>query len=302
MNRWAIQLWLCLLAAGSAQAIELPRDGFAEGWQRDEPVRRFVGNDLYGHINGGAELFHEFGFDQLLVQRYQEGEAELDLEVYLMECPNAALGIYLMKVHDETPIEGLEVRNSANVSQITALKGPCFLQVNNFDFDSSLLPVMVTLVRQTLAAVPDDSSKSLLDLLPVEGLVPGSEKLIRGPYAMETVYTLGEGDILQLGGKVFGVVGRYEQESGGEYTRIFVEYPTDAQAAAAFENVVANRDAHLTVLERSERRMVFRDYQGEYGLVVGMYGTFSPDRGKSSGHITIMVHLAEDPRKSQPWH
>lgn len=285
-------MWLCLLVAGTAEAVELPRDGFVEGWQRGGSVRRFVGNDLYGHINGGAELFHEFGFDQLLVQRYQKGEAQLDLEIYLMESPNAALGIYLMKVHDETPTERLEVRNSANVSQITALKGSCFLQINNFGFDSALLPVMESLAHRTLATVTDDTSKSLLDLLPEEGLVPGSEKLIRGPYALQPIYTLGEGDVLQLGGKVFGVVGRYEQENVGEYTRIDICYPSHQAAARAFENTVTHLDAYLTPLHVSDTCLVFRDYQEEYGWV-----------GRVPGRdcLLIFVHLAGDPRESQPW-
>ena len=47
----------------------LPADGFEAGWTRAEKTRTFYKNDLYGHIDGGAELFLEFGFEKLRVNK-----------------------------------------------------------------------------------------------------------------------------------------------------------------------------------------------------------------------------------------
>ena len=48
----------------------LPADGTPPGWQRKGAERLFAGAALYQHIDGGAELYNQFGFDRLVVQDY----------------------------------------------------------------------------------------------------------------------------------------------------------------------------------------------------------------------------------------
>jgi hypothetical protein len=68
--------------------------------------------DMYGYIDGGAELFFEFGFSELTVQRYRCGERELSLDLYRMTGPDAALAVYLAKKGEERPVPGVEDRNT----------------------------------------------------------------------------------------------------------------------------------------------------------------------------------------------
>jgi len=63
---------------------EWPGDEFAPGWRRYQTPMVFSAKDLYGYIDGGAELFFEFGFSELTVQRYRCGERELSLDLYRM--------------------------------------------------------------------------------------------------------------------------------------------------------------------------------------------------------------------------
>jgi hypothetical protein len=49
--------------------------------------------DLFNHIDGGAELYLEFGFERLRIQAYTYGKAEISLEVYEMTGPASALGV-----------------------------------------------------------------------------------------------------------------------------------------------------------------------------------------------------------------
>lgn len=118
--------------------IKLPNNNIIEGWQKSGIQQTFYKNDLYGHINGGAELYLEYGFDSLLVQDYVSNEAELSLEVYCMDSPEAALGIYLMKCGQETPSAEINTRNSTNKFQILAVKNNLYIQLNNFKSNESL--------------------------------------------------------------------------------------------------------------------------------------------------------------------
>ena len=244
---------------------EIPRDDFLPEWKKSDRLLRFEKNDLYGYIDGGAELFLEFGFIELLVQKYVRDSAELTLEVYRMDSPAAALGIYLLRRGEETPIPGVGTRNSGSRWQLLAVKGHCFVQVNNFSGDSTLAPVMATLARTPLTSVPEGESVKLFDLLPRENLVPASERLIRGPYGLQPIFTFGEGDVLQLGGKIFGVVGEYRDSISGAFTRIMIEYPDSAAAMAAYRNLTAGLDSTLRPMIHTGDSMVFEDFQKKFG-------------------------------------
>jgi len=61
-----------------------------------EPVL-YVGDDLFSLINGGAELYHEFGFAEVLAMEITiPGGDPLKAEIYDMGSPEAAWGIYSM--------------------------------------------------------------------------------------------------------------------------------------------------------------------------------------------------------------
>lgn len=262
--------------------ISLPGNNFFPGWVKSDSLRHFPKEDLFNHINGGAELFHEFGFIDLFVQSYRNGENEIVLEVYRMESPEAALGIYLMKCGKETPIGGIAARNSGSKYQFTIVKGNYFLQINSFSGDETLMPALVSLAQGTLVNIPQGLEVQLLKILPEENLVPGSELIIRGMYGLQPIYTFGDGDILQLKGKTFGVVGNYLDSSKTEYTKLFFIYLNNSSAKSAFENLVTNLDPYLKILEQTPGRLLFKDYQNKFG------------RANLIGNqIQIDIHLTE---------
>lgn len=236
-----------------------------EGWTREEGARRFVGRDLYGHIDGGAELFYEFGFRDLRVERFRRGEAELVVETYRMEGPEAALGIYLGACGGGAPLGPFAERSTGGKYQIAALQGDLFVQVNNHSGDESLLPAMTALAESAVEGTPAGNAGSLLDALPAGNRVPGSERLVRGPYSLQAIYTLGEGDILRLAGKVFGVAADYLGGPDSAWTLVRIEYPAAAEALGAFEGLSRDLDPYLEPIRVDPDRLLFRDYRGEYG-------------------------------------
>lgn len=54
----------------------------------------FDGNALWGHINGGADLYLEYGFDKLLFQEIELNSSKLRIEYYRMNDAPAAFGIF----------------------------------------------------------------------------------------------------------------------------------------------------------------------------------------------------------------
>jgi hypothetical protein len=89
----ALILLLAVLGILAAEDI-LPPDGVPQGWVRKAQVMEFPGAALYRHINGGAEMYHEHGFETLLVQDYVRDETEVRLEIYRMKTVEGAKAIF----------------------------------------------------------------------------------------------------------------------------------------------------------------------------------------------------------------
>ena len=254
-------LFSVLLAASPVTRAMLP-----EGWDIQGQPRVFNGNDLYGYINGGSELFLEFGFNRLTAYRLQSPAGELVLDLYEMTDPVGALGIYLAKCSPETPVAGLDVRNSGDKYQLAVLKGRWFAFIQNHAGDSAYIPDMKRLAV-ILNGHLDGTVAAFPVFLPAEGLVETSRRLARGPYALQPVYTLGEGNLLSLGGHTVAAIGDYER-AGSSWTLIRVTYPNSSAARAGFVSLVAKLDSYLDPVTQSDTRLVFRDYADRFGEAV----------------------------------
>jgi len=246
----------------------IPGPDFSPGWANAGPLRTFTGQDLFNQIDGGAELFLEFGFARLRMQAYARDKAELTLNAYEMESASSALGVYLMKMGRETPFPEVAARNSSEDVQLTILKGRYFVQVDHLGEVPASRAETVALANAFLDGVAEESAPTPLDVLPAEGKVPGSERLIRGPYGLQPYFTFGEGDSLSLGGRVFGALAAYRMPDGSAFTRLIVPFPDPAAAAAALDQLKANLDPYLKITAVRPDGFDFVDFQAKKGSVV----------------------------------
>lgn len=65
------------------------------GWRLAESPQLFVGDELFRMIDGGAVLYHEYGFDRAASAHYQDSAGRMvDAEIYAMSDAGAAYGIF----------------------------------------------------------------------------------------------------------------------------------------------------------------------------------------------------------------
>ncbi len=262
----------------------MPADDAVAGWKKSEAVRVFGGPDLYGYIDGGAELFLEFGFDRLTLQKFRSGKNELAVEIYRMADPVAATGVYLMKCGKPTRDPSFAARHTINRHQLLFVRERYFVTVNNLSGGDAPGADLVKFGRAVAAALPADRVPVELSRLPAQGAVPGSERLVRGPFGLQAIFTLGDGDVLQLGGKIVGVADDV-RDAAGDRTRLVIVYPTDAAAAHAFANLRQHLDSYLTPVTSSATRLVFKDFENKFGLATVGART-----------IDLTLHLAKAPQ------
>jgi len=276
-----IAVAMVMLASGVAFAQPkgdgalMPPDGAVGAFRKSAPMKVFTSADLYGYIDGGAEAFLEFGFEQLTVQKYRDGASEISIELYRMSDATAARGIYLARCGKETPDPSLKERHTAGRHQVLLQRDRYYLLVNNTAGGAANAANLPKAAQAVASRMPADGPVTALSLLPRPGLIAGSARLFRGPVGLQAIYTLGEGDILQLDGKVTAAAGDYTSQTSpgvvsgvaSGYTLIVAEYPTPAAAAAALANVSARLDSYLKARSATAARLVFEDYEKKFGVV-----------------------------------
>ena len=252
-------------AAGDAAL--LPGNGAVAGCVRSGAVETYNGAELYGLIDGGAEAFLELGFERTTLQRYRFAGQEITLELYRMSDAAAALGIYLARCGRETPDPALAARHTVGRLQLQLVRGTLYAAATGEAPAEGLRAALLGLAGAAVATVAADAADPLA-ALPRDGLVASSERLIRGPFGLQAVLTLGEGDVLQLAANgATAVAGEYLDTAGARFSRIVVAYPSAAAAGRALANAGDSLDAYLTAVERSDERLVFRDHAGRFGLI-----------------------------------
>jgi len=280
-------------AAAPLDAALLPPDRFLGVWGRVAAPVAFTRADLYGRINGGAEVFLELGFEQLVVQRYHNAAgatpggsnptgAEVEVEIYRMADATAARGIYLARRGKEARDPTLRERHTVGRHQLMLQRDRYFVVVTNRS--GADVAVLVRFGRQVATGIPVDGSVPALSLLPREGLVAGSERLLRGAVGLQATYTLGEGDLLQLGGATTAAAADYRDAARGPHTRIVAEYGTAAAALAVLRHVKTNLDTYLKAVSATDTRLVFTDYEKKYGVVA-----------VTGRCLEVVVHLTQPP-------
>jgi hypothetical protein len=235
-----------------------------ENWKITK-TRNFKANNLYGYIDGGAEVFLELGFKELTVENYSNGKDEITIEKYLMDSPESALAIYLLKCGKEKPTTQIKYRNNADKYQIQICKGDYYILVDNFKGKAQIQKDMITLGNSSLEKIKDTKPTNLFSVLPKTGLIKGSQFIFRGPYSMQSICTLGAGDVLMQKEKIFGVTGDYKDTKGKIFTRLIIKYPDKNSAGLSFSNFINHLDPTKKILEKSSNKFTFKDHAGKFG-------------------------------------
>ncbi len=274
---------MAAVAVAAGDTSLLPPSGFLGSWNLDGKPRVFPGSELYGHIDGGAEIFFEFGFQEATVQRYRGPAGKVVVECYRMSDPVAALGIYLGKCGRETPDPALSERHTAGRYQLMFVRDRCFVIIDNPAGVPALVPALVEFARSIAGRLPPSRPVAAFDPLPKVGLIEGSQRLIRGPVALEAIATLGRGDILLLGGRFTAAAGDY-LNAGRKHTLIVASYSDGQTATAAFQNLTSRLDPEIRPVAVGSARLVFRDYDGTFGVAA-----------LDGSRLQITLHLTKQP-------
>ncbi|MCX6136339.1 MAG: hypothetical protein NTV54_02435 [Ignavibacteriales bacterium] len=94
-------------------------------------TQSFEGKALYGYIDGGAELYREYGFVRLSVYAIDIQKEQLSVELYEMENPPAAFGIFSVNRSQCAAADSVFQFSCIDPYQIQIVQGSCFVRIVN---------------------------------------------------------------------------------------------------------------------------------------------------------------------------
>jgi hypothetical protein len=206
---------------------------------------------LYAYMDGGAEVFREYGVTTAWVRRYASGSTALVVERFEMTDARAAAALWSYVRRPGTEIDVLPgCRGSATSSEAQLARGPVYLVCRNEDpLAADGAPVRDLCARLAARLAGPCSDASLFAALPTEGRRAGSETAIVGPLGLNVRPWLAA---LAPAGLERAWLATYAL-AGGSAEAAVIEYATADQARQSAEPVRASTRADLSVVVRDRR-------------------------------------------------
>ena len=120
-------------------------------------TERYSDQTLYGYIDGGAEIYREYGFRELVVQELRAGEEELLVEIYRMRSPLAAFGRFSLQRRGCTPAAEFPQWSCQNPYQLTVVKGAFIVSVTNYSGSRQAGELSQKIMKQLLLKIPTET-------------------------------------------------------------------------------------------------------------------------------------------------
>lgn len=197
----------------------LPQSGEAGEWMRNNIPQEYKGEDLYLYIDGGAEIYHEYGFKEVIVQDYKNtSEKSISLEIFEMVNDEAAFGIYTFKRSAEGKTLALGNEGQIEDYYLNFWKGNFLITLTGFDEEGETVEGLVELAEAVDAKIESKGkTPTLVSLLYEEGLVEPSIKYFKGNLGLYNIYRFFTKDVF---GIQEGIKGSYK----GDYEVFIFKY------------------------------------------------------------------------------
>ena len=150
------------------------------GWKQAGDIQTFNPNTLYEYIDGGADLYLAYDFEELKVAEYQNAQkASVTVEVYRHRTPTHAFGVYTQERVPGANFVDVGIQGYQEMHALNFLSGNAYVKITSFDTGTEDQTILMTFAEAVAANLGDKGAfPSVLALFPGEGKVRNSEKFI----------------------------------------------------------------------------------------------------------------------------
>ena len=206
----------------------LPAGGSISGWNTPDVVLTYNRENLYNLVDGQADAFFAYGFEQVTVQRYQNAAGVLlNVEIWQLSNSADAYGLFHSGIAGQPVSIGVE-GDSDPGRRLAFWQQRYFASVTATE---AILDETLWIFAKEIAIrlPPGGEPPAIVKHLPTEGFVEGSALFFHEEISIQMEIWLGGENILGLSQATNGIVARYAW--GDQKARLLlIEYPAAAEA------------------------------------------------------------------------
>jgi hypothetical protein len=275
---WIVSLVSALGMGQEQKDIRLlfPEADFLSAWTIKDSIEVYSGDNLFNYINGGADIYFEYGFNEVATARYiNYASNNIHVDVYKMSDINAAYGIFTLNSSAKgVPLE-LGDQSYRYDYYLDVWKGPYFMRFTTNRKENGM---MDTLLIYSKFIVSQISLKGKKPQLTTAFRLPGIEikqvKYFKGSIALNNIFNFGHSSIA---GFQEGIYGRWEDKrlfvflypDQRERREWFASAKGKMQMNRKFSNYTIIEDGFI-VADKSGTYFSFKPYSKYILVVKGM--------------------------------
>ena len=250
--------------------ISLPSE--AGGWKWDEKEMKYDSRTLFKYIDGAAELYLAYGFQNLTVRRFEKSnQPPLILELYEMASSEDAYGVFSFEHQDETV--GIGQGSEFGGGLLRFWKGKYFVSVyaegEGTEIESGILKMGGAAANSIPTTGPEPK---LVGFIPGKdlGLVDKSVRYLKSHVLLNQRFFIAHQNILNLNPKTEAVLAQYLQDKQ-KTQLLLIRYPNSKEAGDAYQSFMKVYLPDAGGKDRSkteDRKWTFARQRDEFVLIV----------------------------------
>ena len=198
-------LWvgiLCGTARAQGKDFTFPE---MDGWKQAGQPQLFSPETLYEYIDGGADLYLKYEFQDLKVAEYQnDKKASVTVEVYRHRDANHAFGIYSQERLSNANFLEIGAQGYIESGFLNFIKGSSYVKLSSDNAGADDQEILLAFARRLSQEVEGRSSlPGVLSSFPLEGKRKNSEKFIAKDFLGYSFFHSGFTADYELAGKKY---------------------------------------------------------------------------------------------------
>ncbi len=261
----------------------LPTASEIDNWERNLDFEEYKDEDLFFYINGGAEIYQEYGFERVIVQDYQnQNGRSASLEIYKMSSQDSAYGMYTFKSSGNG--QELNVGYGCKLQDyyLNFWKGQYLVTITGFDAEKETIDGLKSIANAVDKKIQTQANAEMpviYSRLPQEDLDAQSVKYFKGNLGLMNSYPFANTDIFKI---QEGIKSAYsdgydiyilEYKDAEASQMAFDSAKKDFKDAVKYQNVTASQD-HIELEDDSGIQIVVQPYRT---FILIVLGTKSPE-------------------------
>lgn len=247
----------------------------AKGWKWDGKGKKYNSRTLFDYINGAAELYLAYRFQNLAVRRFEKpGQPPIVVEVYEMGSAEDAYGVFSFERQDEDA--GMGQGSEFGGGLLRFWKGKYFVSVYAEGESPEVESAILSLGRELARSIRvSGSAPKIISYLPDEkaGLVDKSVRYLRNHILLNQRFFISHQNILKLSGEAEAALAQYLRGKQKPHL-LLIRYLSEKQAEEvlqSFKKAYMPEAKEKGFLQTEDRKWTMAKRQKEFILII--FGT-----------------------------